>query len=272
MTFALSPDSPRRPYALRFAGQLREAMAARGIGRIRVAALLGKSSHSVIAQWLSGHTLPRVEEAGRLAEVLHAPALAATVTEARTSLCANASCGIEFLDDGPGLKRYHSPACGRLAQKRRGAGAASHRADLAERAAAEYWVSLEKQRLAVARMCLECEPEGRCHMSGCALRSVSPLPLGRTRSRHLLRLAVDAGEPNADAAAAAGTPPDTREREAARVRAWHAGMSPQERAAFRARVSAGRAMGAGAMLRVAAEMSGETASAPKVRPGSVAAA
>jgi len=54
-------------YALRFAGQLREAMAARGIGRIRVAALLGKSSHSVIAQWLSGHTLPRVEEAGRLA-------------------------------------------------------------------------------------------------------------------------------------------------------------------------------------------------------------
>ncbi|MGH2931166.1 MAG: hypothetical protein ACRDL8_23380, partial [Solirubrobacteraceae bacterium] len=105
---------PRAPYARRFARELRKAMDRRQVGRIRLARAMGLRSHSIVAQWLTANTLPRLDSATLLAEVLEWDRLVEIVREARTQLCARASCEVVFVNEGGGPKMFCSERCRRI--------------------------------------------------------------------------------------------------------------------------------------------------------------
>jgi hypothetical protein len=168
VTVPISANSTRRYAAREFGLELNRAMKARGIGRRRLAELMGMKSASIIAWWRAGEGLPRLENAVRLAECLDWDRLVAIVSRVRELPCDN--CGNPFVNEGGGPKRYCSERCREVKAKVRAGGTSRGRADVAERALVDH-------RAAVAAMCRGCEPEGRCHQQACALRPVSPLPL-----------------------------------------------------------------------------------------------
>jgi len=171
MSFPIVVDAERRRAAQAFADLLSRTMKARGVGRKVVAASLHMRSHSIIAAWRSGNTLPSLESATRLADCLGEPKLAELVRKARTHLCERPGCGNSYLYEGGGPSRFCSPSCGKLEAKRQRFGPpAKVRATEAEAAAA-------MSREAVDAFCRGCEPEGYCRTATCALRLVSPLPL-----------------------------------------------------------------------------------------------
>jgi transcriptional regulator with XRE-family HTH domain len=169
VTFAIPPTSVRYQAAQRFGRELDRAMRSRGIGRRRLAELLGSKSDSMISHWRGGSGIPPIAMGVRLAEILQAPELLAIVRQGREGRCALATCGKTYIHDGGGPKRYCSERCRVLATKVR-VEPTRVRADVAERALATH-------RAAVAVMCRTCEPGGICHAPVCPLRSVSPFGL-----------------------------------------------------------------------------------------------
>jgi transcriptional regulator with XRE-family HTH domain len=171
VTFPIVVDLERRQAAGNFAALLATTMKARRIGRKPLAAAMGLQSHSIIAQWRTGNTLPSLESALRLGAALEEPRLAELVRRARTHHCERAGCTTKYLYEGGGPSRFCSPQCGKMEAKARALGPP------AKVRATEAESGLALSRQAVAAMCRSCEPEGYCHQVRCDLRVVSPLPV-----------------------------------------------------------------------------------------------
>lgn len=167
MTYKLGPDSPRRASALEFGAELRRAMTRMKIGRRRLHAMT-KIGASTIANYRAGLSLPHLDTAHRLANILEDEKLALLIVRARTFTCPIDKR--EFVYDGEGPRTYCSPSCQRVAEKKR-----EGRSTRARAYTAENRVTLLQQ--AVDAMCRECEPLGLCRMQDCPLRPASPLPL-----------------------------------------------------------------------------------------------
>jgi len=277
MTRPLSPTSSRRLAAKRFGAELDRAMRTRGVGRDRLAAAALVTT-SQIANFKAGVNLPRTDTAVRIAEALHWPKLAEISREGRSGACE--TCGRTFINEGGGAKRFCSPECVEIKAQMRSPApgtqlvrtvkaalerpGAIRRAELAA-AIATYDTSESKrvlrvdkaaQRLAVVQaavdaMCRSCEPEGLCRTTECALRSVSPLPLPLDAERVAGEVRPAGTSWDADnrpktlaAIQAANRERWDREGERGRMAQQAAGyfaaMTPEERAAHGAKVSAGR--------------------------------
>lgn len=168
MSGLIPPGSTKNDRAIRFGEALTSAMRRRKLGSRTVAEALGSSRTSVM-YWRTGRILPRIDTADRLAQVCGWAPLAALARTLRRKTCE--VCPTVFIDDsGSDNRRYCSPACQRVAEKRRVGVSREHRAAVAERA-------LLAHKRAVAAYCRACEPEGRCTAPECELRAVSPLPL-----------------------------------------------------------------------------------------------
>lgn len=235
MTTKIGPDSARRAGALRFGFALREAMRAKKVGQVRLAAAVGTSS-TLINNYRLGHNVPTVEVAQRLAEALDAPALSKLARDARALRCV--VCDAVFhAERGSAHRRYCGEECRRVKQKLRMGVPTRVRAAVAER-------SLDVYRGAVAAYCAGCEPEGLCRDGGCALRPVSPLPYADgTRTVLPFRPSNRNGPEWRVAVLAANErrwTPEARARHSAEHAARHAAMTPERRDAWRKRISEGR--------------------------------
>lgn len=140
----------------------------RRIGRRRLAAVIG-TSDSMVAQWRSGRTMPRLDSTIKVAQALNWPSLVTLAEKARSGNCE--SCGQPFLNEGGSAQRYCSDSCRRQATRlQRLGGPTRSRAAMAER-------KLRAYESAVLATCNACEPDGYCREIECPLRPVSPLPL-----------------------------------------------------------------------------------------------
>lgn len=217
MTVRLSPESPRRVSASRFARELRSAMTARGASVKRTAEAAGVAP-SALNAWRAGQNLPRIGTAVRLAEVLHAPKLASIVREGRTAPCRR--CGRPFVNEAGGPKAFCSQGCRDVDEQLRKPHAGSALAGtirelLAARegqkggvpkapleAALVAWSRSESRRMVrldaqaqqvadlrsvIDAMCAACEPSGTCRESSCPLRPASPFPLQGAEARGEVR-------------------------------------------------------------------------------------
>jgi|SRR5579864_1216067 len=199
MTF-LSTESRRLEYSKRFGAQLQRAMNARKMRPFHIfKAAGGGFSHFQFDSWLHGRSLPRLDRAIKLAEVLDWPDLARIAREGRTGTCQRPGCGRTFISETGKSRLYCSPRCSKLVheyelshaharRKQLGGEEMELRAQAAEgRAALD---EIAEFRTCVAAMCDACEPEGYCRTPDCALRVVSPLPLARAeiRSREAARI------------------------------------------------------------------------------------
>lgn len=278
MTVPLSPGSSRHSAAVAFGAELRRAMTARKASSKRLA-LAAHVTLSGIGNFKSGLNLPRLETAERLAIALDWPRLAAIAREARTAPCVRCGrefvnpggkpkrfCSVECREVDAQLR---APTAGaELAASLRAALAgregmkgglpkavvsdaldAYARSDAKRRARVDQQGrALERVRAAVEAMCRACEPDGVCRDEPCPLRSVSPLPFIPVRDVAAPRPPEGAHGPTfrattlaaIRAAAARRWTPEERERMGAIQRARFEGMSADERAAHRRRVSEGR--------------------------------
>lgn len=217
MTFPIPSSSPKAARAERFARELNRAMKARDVGARPVVEAIG-TGRSAIRLWRSGRGLPRLETCGRLAAALDWPRLEALGRELRTKACE--VDGLPFVDDtGSDNRRFCSPSCQRVAEKKRLGSTVDKRAAVAER-------RLLAHQAAVAAYCAGCEPSGRCVTADCALRPVSPLPLFERR------LDVDPA-----ASRRRNRWENHREADSARQTGVWARYSPEERAARIARAA-----------------------------------
>lgn len=277
MTVPLSPGSARMAAAKRFATALRAAMARRKVGTKRLAEATG-CAPSAISNWRAAANLPTTATAARLAEVLGAPALVRIAEDGRRLVCAR--CGRSWVHQGGGPARFCSADCREIhAQLARpaagtelaaavGAALPAARAgglvDWAlETALARYVgresrravrrdrlsATLDATRALIDAMCRSCEPDGVCRTADCPLRPASPLPLGGDVRTRPIREVVGAWGPShrertlaavRAASEARWSRPGERERAGEQHRARHAGLSEEEQAAWRQRISAGR--------------------------------
>lgn len=193
MTAPLTPEHPRWEHAQRFGRELRVALSKRKIRPFQIYKQTGGGwSYCQFHSWLAGSSLPRLDRAIKLAEVLDWPQLSIIVREARTSTCQRPGCGRTFISEAGHVRKYCSARCRQLVhdydlrythatrKKVVTEDELEHRVQqfLAEQAAQHD--ELLAHRTAVASMCNDCEPEGYCRTADCPLRSVSPLPLQRT--------------------------------------------------------------------------------------------
>jgi transcriptional regulator with XRE-family HTH domain len=237
VTVPLSASSARRIGAMRFGTVLREEMVRADVGQVRLARSVGISS-SAIGQYRLGHNVPTVEVAQRLDDALGIHRLAALARAARLLTCDN--CGREFHVEAGSPKRYCTPECRRVSEKKREPGpeATRNRAIVAER-------SLSVYRGVVAAMCASCEPSGLCRTTSCPLRSVSPLPLNDHKAVPLVGFGPKRPKPEGwvhlvrEANARRWTP-EARDQQRVAMKARHAAMTDAEREAFGQAVSAGR--------------------------------
>jgi len=168
----LAADSPRRAHARRFAIELDRAVVRSGMSLRGLARTVGLS-RSALHFYREGVTMPSLETAARLADVLGAPRLVEIAASSRSGSCAQ--CSRPFTSAaGAGNRRYCSEDCRVIAYRLRMSPPARERAIVAERRATRY-------ADAVAEFCRACEPEGICRTPECPLRVVSPLPIARRR-------------------------------------------------------------------------------------------
>lgn len=244
MTVPIQPGSPRAPHARRFARELQKAMTTRDVGRVRLAMAMGLKSHSIIAAWRSGVTLPRTDSARALAEVLEWPRLLQIVLVARTQKCARPSCDKTFVNDGGGPKAYCSPRCRGIMETSEGVSSGRRERDTLFR-------EREELRAAVRTFCMSCEPGGACQDPDCALRHVSPLPLIEAPSRALATATPYDREAGLQAARAGSAvalqerwngehAEANRRRQSEQTRDRWAAMTTEERAETGRRIGAGR--------------------------------
>lgn len=167
---ALAPSSDRVAGARRWGNELRKAVGARGYSQRRLAADIG-ISRSRIGNWACGDSLPSVETASRIADLLMWPSLVDLARAGREKTCD--ACGRVFTVETPSPQRYCSTDCRRFKAKSREARRDLTRAVLERRA--------NRYRDAVAAMCAGCEPSGLCRTAECPLQvaGVSPLPIAK---------------------------------------------------------------------------------------------
>lgn len=165
----LSATSDRLAGARRFGLELRRAMAERKVTQ-RGLARDHAFGRTRIVNWVQGDSLPSVETADRLADVLMWPRLSDLARAARERTCDG--CGRPFVVESPTPTRYCSVECRRFRAKARAA------RDLS-RATMERRVN--RYQDAVAAMCAACEPSGVCRTPDCPLQiaGVSPLAVAR---------------------------------------------------------------------------------------------
>jgi len=106
--------------ARRLGAELDRAMRARGVGRTRLSRMCS-ISHTLVAQYRLGTTLPHLEVATSLAGALDWPPLADIVRDARAGRCALDMCGRPFINNGGGVKRFCSARCREIARPARDA-------------------------------------------------------------------------------------------------------------------------------------------------------
>lgn len=162
---AISSASPLIHSARRFSLALRAAVKSSGLRQRDIADALG-IGRSRVANWVAGTSLPSVELAERLADVLTWPSLVEIAAEARRRPCDN--CGKSFVAAEHSPARYCSVACRRNMVKQ-----AEGRRDLSRAVLARRVAILDR---AVGTMCSECEPTGVCRTPECPLQiaGVSP--------------------------------------------------------------------------------------------------
>lgn len=129
-------------------------------------------SRSRLANWVTGTSLPSVETAEHLADLLMWPRLAVLCRKARTRACD--SCGRTFAVESPSPQRYCSLECRRFHAKVVDAGGRDYTRAVLERRTRRY-------RDAVAAMCAGCEPSGICRTPSCPLQvgGVSPFAIAK---------------------------------------------------------------------------------------------
>lgn len=176
MSHPILLNQGKRDRAILFGRELDKAMKRRGVGS-RPITEVGGPSRSALRSYRSGRNLPRVETARKLADALEWPRLAELALTLRTK-----TCPIDrrpFMDEsGSDNRVYCSPECQRVAEKKR---VGYQRGE----AAAKYERRLRIHQDAVGAFCHDCEPNGVCVTADCALRPVSPLPLGEHRPEHV---------------------------------------------------------------------------------------
>lgn len=165
----LSPESDRLAGARRFGLELRKALAARGETQRGFSRSAGVGRTRLV-NWVNGESLPPVEMASRLADLLTWPRLADLARAARERTCDG--CGRVFVVESPAPTRYCSVDCRRFRAKARGARDLS--GAVLERRVSRY-------RDAVNAMCAACEPGGVCQTPDCPLQvaGVSSLSVAR---------------------------------------------------------------------------------------------
>lgn len=218
MTKAIAIGSPRKAHAEAFGSELARAMRKRGVGR-RPLSAAAKVSESAILNYRGGINLPRHETAIRLAESLQWPSLIDLSLAARSGRCEVDDK--PFLNEGGTPKRYCSPECNAVAQKRKHGLNLRQLSVTATRRLVVY-------RSAVEAFCRSCETDGFCRTPGCELRGVSPLPLlQREVTAEIARPA-----PNVT--------PVTLEKHRRRTQQQWLDMSPEQRARRLERMREGR--------------------------------
>lgn len=181
MSHPILLNQGKRDRAVLFGRELDKAMKRRGVGSIPIRDV-GGPSRNTIRSYRAGRNLPRIATARRLADALDWPRLAELALELRTKACPVDRRS--FMDEsGSDNRIYCSPECQRVAEKKRlGYDRAPTVAKLERR--------LAMHQEAVAGFCHDCEPNGVCVTVDCALRPVSPLPLGERRAEHVDRAAA----------------------------------------------------------------------------------
>lgn len=191
MTCTIPASSPKAASAAAFGRELVRACEARGIPRTEIHRATG-IGRTTLDNYRTGYSLPKLEAASTLAEVLRWPRLREIVVEARTKACAR--CGRPFHNDGGnmGAKRYCSPECREVAASDAAATRRTRQAGQTGDGRRRYQAlarlrsgiriaeaKTAELRGAVDAMCRSCEPEGVCRTADCPLRGFSPLPLGQ---------------------------------------------------------------------------------------------
>lgn len=170
-TVRLAAGSPRLPAARRFGLELRRALAERHRTHRAFAAEAG-IGRSRLENWIAGTSLPPLELAERLADMLVWPRLADLAQAARTRECD--ACSRAFVVETPSPQRYCSTDCRRFQNGKRVPGRRDLTRSVLERRVTRY-------NAAVAAMCAACEPSGLCRTASCPLQvaGVSPATLAR---------------------------------------------------------------------------------------------
>jgi hypothetical protein len=191
VTVLYTPAHPRWQAAQRFAAQLNRALDARKMRPHQVVRAIGGGVSAFnFHAWQSGGALPTMARAVLLAEALDWPSLLEIAREARTGLCQRRGCGQTFTSEGGRTRIYCSPRCRQLAHEYDLHFTHASRKKLHQDAAEQLRLAKEHQateedliqhRDAVAAFCNDCEPEGFCRDSMCAMRPVSPLPVRRDK-------------------------------------------------------------------------------------------
>lgn len=275
MTVPLSAQSPRREIARRFGAELRVAMKERGIGAKTLAPQV-PCAVSAIANWRSGYNLPTLKTSLKLSESLQWPRLLEIAREARTGVCpvcgtvfineggkpklyCATNCRLRAEDarqkawkPDPDLvlvKRIESLASepGPVRKRDLKDAAETFRATRNRGARITIARDLDRHRAAVEKFCRSCEWDGFCKNVECELRPISPLPLEpRLELPDAAEPAQGAWGPDyregtlasiREANAERWNRPGERERTSAAASAWHASLTPAERAEWLRKIS-----------------------------------
>lgn len=161
----LTPGSSRQIGARRFGRELRTALSERGHTARGFSREHGVS-RSRLVNWMAGESLPPVETASRIADILMWPRLADLARKGRERACDD--CGRVFTVETPTPQRYCSTEC-----KRQHAKVAAGSRDLT-RAVLERRVV--RYQSAVAAMCAACEPQGVCRTPSCPIQEAGVSP------------------------------------------------------------------------------------------------
>lgn len=129
------------------------------------------SSYSVVAKWVTGQSLPRLEMADAISDALGDPKLTHYIQRAWTHKCD--VCKLEFIRaEFRNQRIYCSPQCRRVARK------VSNYSGGAKPKKSPLEAEALLARIAVSAFCNACTGnDSVCRVSDCELRPVSPLPL-----------------------------------------------------------------------------------------------
>jgi DNA-binding XRE family transcriptional regulator len=269
MTVRLTPTSPRFAAAVKFGELLSRRMSELEIGQgiVKGAARVSRAS---VVEFRNGRNLPTLEVALRIAEALNEPRLAEIVRQARTMACQR--CGRPFVNERGFPKRYCSAGCRELGQpesrnrrssaeaavmilrgemlrmgqvRKQSIGRALTMLDDFHAPAREALAVVDAYQDAVTAMCASCEPDGLCRTPECPLRAVSPLSLissdvGTEPARKPLGRWGRQEEHEAYSEAMRrrhAAQPEWAQQTGTQMRARHAAMTPEQKAAWIQKIS-----------------------------------
>ena len=142
-----------------FSDALNARMAEREVGPNELARVVGVS-RQIVRQWVSGEYLPRTKNAYRIAEALDSSLLYGLVTKERRTLCRQ--CKRPIVSGSSSRSSGRRVWCGSTCR---------------DRFRYKRTPRVDPALLAIAAMCRQCEPSGKCSVPACPLRRFSPYPL-----------------------------------------------------------------------------------------------